>query len=153
MSSELLTPNPLSTQRLCLPKAGDTHSPGGEGVGGSILRKTPDIGLAFYSIIPLRLHPSPPPTSAPTLKWTNRPHTGLIRTHEACPEPNYDPGQHQPTTYNFCTYCIYTDTKKNRPTDINNSSSAWAEHISRSHAIFKNSVSCNRQLPAFFPPT
>jgi hypothetical protein len=30
------------------PKAGDTHSPG----GGSIFRKTPDIGLA--SIIPLR---------------------------------------------------------------------------------------------------
>jgi hypothetical protein len=32
-----------------------THSPGGEGVGGSIFRKTPDIGLASYSIISLRL--------------------------------------------------------------------------------------------------
>ncbi len=28
--------------------------PGGEGVGGLIFRKTPDIGLASYSIIPLR---------------------------------------------------------------------------------------------------
>ncbi len=34
---------------------GRTHSPGGEGVWGSIFRKTPDIGLASYSIIPLRL--------------------------------------------------------------------------------------------------
>ncbi len=36
------------------PKAGDTHSPGGEGGGGSIFWKTPDIGLASYSIISLR---------------------------------------------------------------------------------------------------
>ncbi len=28
---------------------GGTHSPGGDGVGGSIFRKTPDIGLASYS--------------------------------------------------------------------------------------------------------
>jgi hypothetical protein len=34
------------------------HSPGGKGVGGSIFRKTPDIGLASYSIIPLRLQHS-----------------------------------------------------------------------------------------------
>ncbi len=30
------------------------HSLGGEGVGRSIVQKTPVIGLAFYSIIPLR---------------------------------------------------------------------------------------------------
>ncbi len=33
-----------------------THSPGGEGVGGSIFWKTPDIGLASYSIISLRVN-------------------------------------------------------------------------------------------------
>ena len=33
---------------------GGTHSPGGEGVGGSIFWKTPDIGLASYNLIPLR---------------------------------------------------------------------------------------------------
>jgi hypothetical protein len=45
----------LSTQRVCPPphQRGYT-SPGGEGVGGSIFWKTPDIGLASYSIIPLR---------------------------------------------------------------------------------------------------
>ncbi len=60
-SSELLTPHPLSTQRVCPPPGpkaggGGTHSPGGDGDGGegSIFRKTPDIGLAFYSIISLR---------------------------------------------------------------------------------------------------
>ncbi len=45
-------PTPLSTQRECLPpatKAGGTHSPGGEGGGGSIFCKTKDIGLASYS--------------------------------------------------------------------------------------------------------
>ncbi len=38
---------------------GGTHSPGGEGVGGggSIFWKTPDIGLASYSIISLRSYP------------------------------------------------------------------------------------------------
>ncbi len=30
-------------------------------MGGTIFRKTPDIGLASYSIIPLRLPPSPSP--------------------------------------------------------------------------------------------
>ncbi len=47
-------PPPLSTQRVCpppAPKAGATHSPGGE---GSIVRKTPDIWLASSSLIPLR---------------------------------------------------------------------------------------------------
>jgi hypothetical protein len=34
---------------------GDNHSPGGEGGGGSIFWKTPDIGLASYSIIFLRV--------------------------------------------------------------------------------------------------
>jgi hypothetical protein len=33
-----------------------THSPGGKGGGGSIFRKTPDIGLASYNIIPLRIY-------------------------------------------------------------------------------------------------
>ncbi len=54
-------PTPLSTQRVCprpAPKAGGTYSPGGEGgegVGGSIFWNTPNIGLASYSIISLRL--------------------------------------------------------------------------------------------------
>ncbi len=34
---------------------GGIHSPGGEGGGGSIFWKTPDIGLASYIIISLRL--------------------------------------------------------------------------------------------------
>ncbi len=34
---------------------GGTHSPGGEGVVGSIFQKKQGIGLASYSIIPLRL--------------------------------------------------------------------------------------------------
>ena len=41
-----------------------THSPGGEGVGGGVnpvIRKTPDIGLASYSTIPLRFLPFLPP--------------------------------------------------------------------------------------------
>ncbi len=60
-SSELLTPHPLSTQRvgpLPVPKGGGgggTHSPGGEWGGGSIVLWTPDIGLASYIIIPLRV--------------------------------------------------------------------------------------------------
>jgi hypothetical protein len=41
------------------PKAGGTHSPGGEGGGGSRFWKTPDIGLASYSIISLRLNTFP----------------------------------------------------------------------------------------------
>jgi hypothetical protein len=56
-------PIPLSTQRVCpppAPKAGGTHSPGGEGRGGSIFWKTPDMGLASYSIISLRFSPSLP---------------------------------------------------------------------------------------------
>ncbi len=39
---------------MCPPpaqKAGGTHSPNDEGGGGSIFWKTPDIGLASYSII------------------------------------------------------------------------------------------------------
>ncbi len=43
-------PYPLSTQRVCPPP----HSPGGE---GSIFWKTPDIGLASYSLSPLRFVP------------------------------------------------------------------------------------------------
>ena len=51
-------PIPLSTQRVCpppVPKAGGTHSPGGEEGGGSIFWKTPAIGLASYSLISLRI--------------------------------------------------------------------------------------------------
>jgi hypothetical protein len=51
-------PPPLHPASVCTPSApkagGYTHSPVGEGWGGSIVRKTPDIGLASYSIIPLR---------------------------------------------------------------------------------------------------
>ncbi len=49
-----LHPPSVSSPRT---KGGGTHSPGGEGVGGSIFRKTPDIGLVSYSIITL---PPPP---------------------------------------------------------------------------------------------
>jgi hypothetical protein len=52
-----IDPPPLSPPSECvLPrtKGGGTHSPGGEGGGGSIIWKTPDIGLASYSIISLR---------------------------------------------------------------------------------------------------
>ncbi len=51
-------PSPLHPASVSspAPKAGSTHSPGGEGVEGSIVvQKTPDIGLASYSRIPLRL--------------------------------------------------------------------------------------------------
>ncbi len=49
------TPSPPSECVLPpVPKPVGTHSPGGEGVGGSIFQKTPDIGLSSYSIIPLR---------------------------------------------------------------------------------------------------
>jgi hypothetical protein len=36
-------------------KGGGVHTPGRRGGGGSIFWKTPDIGLASYSIIPLRV--------------------------------------------------------------------------------------------------
>ncbi len=49
-----VTPHPLSTQRV-YPTPAPRTPRGGEGVGGSIFWKTPDIGLASYSIIPLRL--------------------------------------------------------------------------------------------------
>ncbi len=51
-SSKILTPIPLSPRRVCPPpatKAGGTHSPGGEGDGGSIFWKTREIGLPSYS--------------------------------------------------------------------------------------------------------
>ncbi len=41
-------------------EGGGTHLPGGEGGGGSIFWKTPDMGLASYSIISLRLSGIPP---------------------------------------------------------------------------------------------
>jgi len=51
-------PPPLSTQRVCPspePKAGGYTLAGRWGGGGSIFWKTPDIGLASYSIISPRL--------------------------------------------------------------------------------------------------
>ncbi len=44
---------PLSARRICPPPAtkGGTHSPGGEGDGGSIFWKTREIGLPSYSKI------------------------------------------------------------------------------------------------------
>ncbi len=52
-SSKILTPPiPLSAWRVCPPpatKAGDTHSPGGEGDGGSIFWTTREIGLPSYN--------------------------------------------------------------------------------------------------------
>jgi hypothetical protein len=59
-SSELLTPNPLSTQAsVSSPrtKGGGYTLAGRWGGWGSIFRKTPDIGLASYSKIPLRFYP------------------------------------------------------------------------------------------------
>ncbi len=58
-STELLTPHPplhpvsVSSPRT---KGGGVHTRRAvRGCGGSIFRKTPDIGLTSYSIIPLRL--------------------------------------------------------------------------------------------------
>ncbi len=51
-SSKILTPHPpLRPASLSSPatKAGDTHSPGGEGDRGSIFWKTREIGLPSYS--------------------------------------------------------------------------------------------------------
>jgi hypothetical protein len=49
-SSEILTPPPLTARRVCTPPplVRRTHWLGGEGVGGSIVWKTPDTAL--YSI-------------------------------------------------------------------------------------------------------
>ncbi len=48
-------PSPPSECVLPRTKGGGVHSPGGEGGGGSIFWKTPDKGLASYSIISLRV--------------------------------------------------------------------------------------------------
>ncbi len=51
-----LTPHPLSTQRVCFPPA---PKAGGYTLARRLIfRKTPDIGLASYSIIPLRGRPT-----------------------------------------------------------------------------------------------
>jgi hypothetical protein len=50
-------PTPSQPSECVLPphqRLRGKHSPGGDGVGGSIVRKTPDIGLGSYNIIPLR---------------------------------------------------------------------------------------------------
>jgi hypothetical protein len=47
-SSEILTTHPLTARRVCTPRlwcGGRTHSLGREGVGGSIVRLTPDTAL------------------------------------------------------------------------------------------------------------
>ncbi len=44
----LLTTHPLSTQRVCPPPA--PKAVRGWGGGGLIFRKTPDIGLASYTV-------------------------------------------------------------------------------------------------------
>jgi hypothetical protein len=52
--SKILTPHPcLHLASLSSPrnKGGGTHSPGGEGDGGSIFWKTREIGLPSYSKI------------------------------------------------------------------------------------------------------
>ncbi len=52
----LPVPTPSPPSECVLPphqRRWGTHSPGGEGVGGSLFRKMSDIGLASYSIIPL----------------------------------------------------------------------------------------------------
>jgi hypothetical protein len=49
-----MDPTPLSSRQVCpppAPKAGGTHSTGGEGDGRSIFWKTPAIVLASYKII------------------------------------------------------------------------------------------------------
>jgi hypothetical protein len=54
LSSKILTPHPpLRPASLSSPatKAGGTHSPGGEGDGGSTFWKTREIGLPSYSKI------------------------------------------------------------------------------------------------------
>jgi hypothetical protein len=53
-SSKILTPHPPLRLGVCPPpatKAGGTHSPGGEGDGGSIFWKTREIGFPSYSKI------------------------------------------------------------------------------------------------------
>ncbi len=73
-------PTPFSTQRVCpppAPKAGGTHSPGGEGGGGSIFWKTRDIRLTSYSIISLRMEPRTVATLALTAIRSNH----LARSH------------------------------------------------------------------------
>ncbi len=54
-----IDPHPLSTQRVCPPPApkagGGVHTRQAvRGWGGSTFRKTPDVGLASFCIIPLR---------------------------------------------------------------------------------------------------
>ncbi len=50
-----IDPPPLTPPSECVLPPHQRHSPGGEGGGGSIFWKTRDIGLASYSIIPLRV--------------------------------------------------------------------------------------------------
>ena len=64
-----IDPPPLSTQRLCPPPHQTGYILVGQwGGGGSIFWKTPDIGLASYSLIPLRCKQKP----AQELHFDNR---------------------------------------------------------------------------------
>ncbi len=164
-------PTPLSTQRVFpspAPKAGrgwgGTHSPGGEWVGGEIFRKTPDIGLASYSIIPLQLHPSPTPHPHEHQLWNvererQTDHTGSLghmRLVQNLIMVLASTNQQLTTTL----HTVYTDTKKqaNRHQQkiLGMSRTMYIiviTHIQKPCIFLKNSVSCNRLIPALFPPT
>jgi hypothetical protein len=84
----ILTPHPpLHPASVSSPRTkgggGDTHSPGGEGGGGSIFWKTSAIGLASYSLISLRLSLSIELVALwqvlpPSGHFTRVNHTGLV---------------------------------------------------------------------------
>jgi len=89
-SSKILTPQPLSTQRICpypVPKAGGYTTLAGKwGSGRSIFWKTPDIGLASYSIISLRYNLSnlgSPRQGLFSFHWT----TEVVKYEVPCPPP------------------------------------------------------------------
>jgi hypothetical protein len=54
-----IDPQPITARRMCLWCGGRTHSLGGEGVGGSIVRKTSDTALYSIKISALWLQHSP----------------------------------------------------------------------------------------------
>jgi hypothetical protein len=90
-SSKILTPQPLSTQRVCpppVPKAGGYIHTRREvrECGRSIFWKTPDIGLASYSIISLQYNLSNlgrPRQWFFSFHWT----TEVVKYEVPCPPP------------------------------------------------------------------
>ncbi len=88
-SSKILTPQPLSTQRVCpppVPKAGEYTHARKWGSGRSIFWKTLDIGLASYSIISLRYNLSNldrPRQWLFSFHWT----TEVVKYEVPCPPP------------------------------------------------------------------